>query len=227
MLSVRCRRFSTAALTMVVFSIIAGCAIPVPERPISYIPQENVQPVKDADAIPVEVRVEDLEGAPSALPWSPRYLLTRPDLSFRVKDPADTVKGAAETELRARGFTIGSGGALVTIQLVHFEATYEPDPFGMVTTARANLSMRVQVSPPTGKVLYSRDVGGEGTPISGVFMLHHPATHELQGSLSDAFRRLFDDSAFTAAILATRQAPPAKPVNPGRIAGAFATMSRR
>jgi hypothetical protein len=227
MLSARSRRFSTVALTMVVLSLIAGCAIPVPERPISYIPQENVQPVKDADAIPVEVRIEDLEAAPSAIPSSPRYLFTAPDLRFRVKDPADTIKNAAETELRARGFKTGSGGALVRIQLVHFEATYEPDPFGLVTTARANLSMRVQVSPPAGKVLYSKDVGGEGTPVNGVFMLHHPATHELQGSLSDAFKRLFEDPAFTAAILATRQMPPAKPVSPGRIAGAFATMSRR
>jgi hypothetical protein len=140
--------------------------------------------------------------------------------------PARSIAGARRCFVIQ--FKTGSGGALVRIQLVHFEATYEPDPFGLVTTAHANLSMRVQVSPPTGKVLYSKDVGGEGTPVNGVFMLHHPATHELQGSLSDAFKRLFDDPTFTTAILATRQMPPAKPAaSPGRIAGVSATMSRR
>jgi hypothetical protein len=211
---------------MFVASFIAGCAIPVPERPISYTPQENVQPVKDAADIPVEVRVEDLEGAPSALPWSPRYLLIPPDRSFRVKDPADTIKGAAETELRARGFKIGGDGALVTIQLAHFEASYEPSFWGPITV-RAYLSMRVQVRPQSGKVEYSKEVDGEVSPLE-VFFALHPATHQLQGTLADAFKRLFDDPAFTAAILATRQPAPTKPVvSPGRIAGAFATMSRR
>jgi hypothetical protein len=184
-----------------------------------------VQPIKDADAISVEVRVEDLQAAPSASPWSPLYLVTPPDRYFRVKDPVGTIKSAAETELRARGFKIGAGGPSVTIQLLHFEATLEPDNWGP-TTVRAYLSMRVQVRPQTGKVLYSREFGGEGAPISEVFMWH-PATHELEQSLSDAFKRLFGDPAFTAAILATHQPPPAKPVSPGRIAGAFATMSRR
>jgi len=224
----RCKS-RTAALvadrSAVVASLIAGCALPVVERPISYVPQETVQPIKDADAISVEVRVEDLQAAPSASPWSPLYLVTPPDRYFRVKDPVGTIKSAAETELRARGFKIGAGGPSVTIQLLHFEATLEPDNWGP-TTVRAYLSMRVQVRPQTGKVLYSREFGGEGAPISEVFMWH-PATHELEQSLSDAFKRLFGDPAFTAAILATHQPPPAKPVSPGRIAGAFATMSRR
>jgi hypothetical protein len=190
-----------------------------PELPISYVPQQRVQLIKDADGVSVEVKVEDLQTE------TQNYFLES-NRHFLVKDSADTIKGAAETELKSRGFKIGNGGALVTIQLIHFEGDLDNEPFGLTTTARGNLIMRVQVRPPTGKVLYSREVGGEGTPVSKVFMWH-PATHELEQSLSDAFKRLFDDPAFTDAILATRQTPPAKPVNPGRIAGAFATMSRR
>lgn len=196
-----------------------GCAMSAPELPISYVPQQSAQPIKDADAISVEVKVEDLQ------PETQNYFL-KYNRHFLVKDAADTIKDAAETELKSRGFKIGDGGALVTIQLIHFEGDLDTEPFGLTTTAHGNLIMRVQVRPQTGKVLYSREVGGEGTPMSKVFMWH-PATHELEQSLSDAFKRLFNDPAFTAAILATRQTPPAKPVSPGRIAGAFATMSRR
>lgn len=110
--------------------------------------------------------------------------------------------------------------------MVRFEANYQSDALGFVTTVRGSLFMRVQVQQQAGKVLYSKDVEGQATPISGFFMLH-PATHELQESLEDAFKRLFDDPAFTVAILPARQPPPAKPVvNPVRICGAFATMSR-
>jgi len=227
MLPDRCRQIRAAALMVFAATLSAGCAA-VRERPISYVPQESVLPIKEADAIPVEVKVEDLQAAPSAAYWSywsPRYLFEPEDHYFRVKDPVGTITSAAETELKARGFKIGGGGASITIQLLYFEATFEQDPWGRATV-RAYLSMRVQVRPQTGKVLYSKVVGGEASPISGALMWH-PATHELEQSLADAVKRLFSDPEFTAAILATRQQPPAKPVSPGRIAGAFATMSRR
>ena len=89
--------------------------------------------------------------------------------------------------------------------------------------------MRVQVRPQTGKVLFSRNVGVEAEPISGTLVTlgRHPVTHQLQETLAETFKGLFADPAFTAAILATRQPPPAKPVSPVRISGAFAIMSRR
>jgi hypothetical protein len=227
MISDSCRgRFHSGARVtwrLIVFvtsaSFLFGCAIHAPKLPIAYVPQQSVQPIKDADVVSVQVKVEDLQ--PETLNH-----FGESDRHFLVKDAPDTVKEAAETELKSRGFKIGNGGALVTIQLIHFEGDLDTEPFGVTTTAHGDLIMRVQVRPQTGKVLYSRELGGEGAPISKVFMWH-PATHELEQSLSDAFKRLFGDPAFTAAILATHQPPPAKPVSPGRIAGAFATMSRR
>lgn len=217
------RRFRAAAFVIIVASLIAGCAT-VQEQPISYIPQQSVHPVKDADAIAVEVRVEDLQAAPSGSLWESFDPIEQTNYS-RAKDPMDTLKGAAETELKARGFRIGSGGALVIVQLGQFEAVVRSDISGI--HASGFLSMRVQVKRQTGKVLYSKLVQGEGPPTSAFLYLDKCFSRELQGSLEDAFTRLFDDPAFTAAILATRQPPPTKPVSPGRIAGAFATMSRR
>ena len=190
-----------------------------PELPISYVPQQSAQPIKNADAVSVEVKVEDLQ------PQTFNYFMGNPH--YLVKDAPETIKGAAETELKARGFKIGGGGAIVIIQLGRLEATCETDNFSMYITSRGSLSMRVQVQPQTGKVLYSEMIGGEASPKYAFGWMTKCATPELQGSLSDAFKRLFDDPAFTAAILATRQPPPAKPVSPGRIADAFATMSRR
>src|ERR1700691_2726886 len=209
---------------IVAAALIAGCAIPVKELPIVYVPQENVQPTKGAAAVPVDVKVEDLQPNETINPATD-------EKSFRVKDAAKTIKDAVETELKARGFKIGSGGTFVTIQLVRFEVTYEQ--LGTLTNrVRAVLWMRVEVRPQTGKVLYSENVGGEAAPMIITFMAMAPgalpATDELEQSLTDAVKRLFAAPAFTAAILATRQPPPAKPVvSPGRSAGAFAIMSRR
>src|ERR1700756_394842 len=151
---------------VVVASSVAGCA--VREQPISYVAQENVQPVKEADAVPVEVRVNDLQAAPSGSVWDSLDPIQQTNYS-RVKDPVDTVKGAAETELRARGFRIASGGALVAIQLGRFEAVVESDMSGI--HASGALSMRVQVQPQSGKVLYSKIVRGEGAPTTAHFYL--------------------------------------------------------
>jgi uncharacterized lipoprotein YajG len=201
-------------------SFFIGCATQAPRLPISYLPQQNVQPIKDADVISVEVKVEDLQ------PQTFNYFMGDPH--YLVKDAQETIKGAAETELKARGFKIGGGGAIVIIQICRLEATCETDNFSMYITSRGSLSMRVQVQPQTGKVLYSKMIGGEASPKYAFGWMTKCATPELQGALKDAFERLFTDPAFATAILATRQPPPAKPpVSPGRIAGAFATMSRR
>jgi hypothetical protein len=226
--SERCRRFlvvARATSVLIVFvSFAAGCAIPVRERPVNYVRQENVQPTKDADKVAVEVKVEDRQTYETVNPVPNLFTDGR---QFRVKDAADFVKGAAETELKARGFKIGPGGAVVALQLNHLEAKYRTEPMGMTTTVSAYLSMLVEVEPQTGKALYSKEVDGEETPLRVMFALH-PGTHQLQGALTDAFRRLFADPAFTAAILAAGLPPPTKPVvSPVRISGAFATVSRR
>jgi uncharacterized lipoprotein YajG len=221
----RCRFYAGVRPTWRLIVVVAsasffvGCAMQPTRLPISYLPQQNVQPVKDADVVPVQVKVEDLQ------PQTFNHFMENPH--FLVKDAAETIKDAAETELKARGFKIGDGGAIVIVQLGRLEATCETDNFSMYITSRGSLSMRVQVQPQAGKVLYSRNIGGEAKPMYSFLWVGKCATPELQGSLADAFKGLFADPDFTTAILATRQPPPAKPVSPARIAGAFATMSRR
>ncbi len=61
----------------------------------------------------MEVRVEDLEPDEYDSFWDGPTHFSDKLVRFQVKDAADTVKGAAETELKARGFKIGSGGALI------------------------------------------------------------------------------------------------------------------
>ena len=54
MLSDRYRQFRVAACMTVAAFLVAGCAERVPEVPITYIPQSNVQLLKDAGAVPIE-----------------------------------------------------------------------------------------------------------------------------------------------------------------------------
>ncbi len=209
-----------AALTLVV--LLVGCSSEVRKLPITYVPQQNVQAIKGADAVPVEVTVEDLQ------PEEYHSLWETQETGFHVEDAAGIVKEAAETELKARGFKIAGGGALVSIQLDRFAGRIAANgSLGLTATAHGFLSMRVQVRAQSGKVLFSRNVGDEAEPISGSpFALGlHPVTHELQETLEEAFKGLFADPAFTTAILAALHPAPAQPVaSPGRIAGAFAPM---
>lgn len=208
-----------ALIIVVAFaSLIAGCAMTVPERPIAYVPQENVKRLKDADTVPVEIRVEDLQPSES-INRLEFFLKDRDEMRFRVKDAADTLKTAAETELKARGFNVATGGALVTIQLIHFEANYQSEDLGFVTAVRGSLFMRVEVRSQAGKVFFSKEMEDQATPVSGLIMLH-PATQELHESLEEAFKGLFADPAFTAAIFAARPKPPTlpTPAGPARIA---------
>lgn len=178
-------------------SLIVGCALG--KLGVTYVPQQNVKAIKDADTVLVEVKVEDLQ------PDEPLWHST-----LRVRDAAKILDGAAKTELKARGFRIGSGGALVIIQLVRFDARIEPEGLtGVTKTSRGFLEMRVQVQQQAGKVLYSSDVVGEGR-VSGIY-LYREGAPELQESLAGAFQRLFADPVFTDAILATRQPAAGKP----------------
>src|SRR5271155_2984959 len=99
-------------------SLLVGCA--TREFPITYVPQQNVPAIKNADVVSVEVKVEDLQPVES-MSWDAFNPISQ-KVTFRAKDAAGTIKTAAETELGARGFKIGSGGALVTIQLGRLEA---------------------------------------------------------------------------------------------------------
>lgn len=69
--------------------LIAGCATQVPERAISYIPQANVQLLKDADTVPVEIKVEDLQPSES-INGLALLVGDEDEKRFRVKDAADT-----------------------------------------------------------------------------------------------------------------------------------------
>jgi uncharacterized lipoprotein YajG len=235
MLFYRHRRFGAVAfaigtIPLLAFGyLLAGCSSEVRKLPITYVPQQNVQAIAGADTVPIEVRVEDLEPDESVSGWDKVNPFADRILRFQVKDAADTVRGAAEAELKARGFKVGGGGALVIIQIERFAAQTEPEgAFGFSATGRGYLSMRVEVQPQTGMVLFSKNVGAEGTPTDESAFSGKPATHVLGESLTDALRGLFADPAFTAAILATRQQLPAKPVvSPARIDGAFAIASRR
>lgn len=168
---------------MIVVSFISGCAIPVREFPIAYTAQQSVQVIKDSDAVPVEVKVEDLQ-PDEFVSWGALNPISQ-KVYFRAKDAEGTIKGAVETELRARGFKIGSGGALVTIQLGRFEALCEDDVTGL--TALGSISIRAQVQPPTGKVLYSREVEGEAKP--------NFARLYLRCAVPDSKERLWTDSS--------------------------------
>jgi hypothetical protein len=200
-----------AAIIIASAPSLVGCGIQAPRLPIAYVPQQNVKPIKDADAVSVEVKVEDLQ--PELFNDYLSYPLMPSERQFLVQDAAATIKDATEAELTARGFKIGTGGASITIQLAQFEASYELDPWGK-NTARGDLSMWVQVSPQIGMVLYSKNIGGQAVPVRREFLIYQDR-NELQGSLEDALKRLFADPEFTAAILATRQPPPqAKPAVP-------------
>ncbi|MGO9798358.1 MAG: hypothetical protein ACLPQ0_02750 [Candidatus Binatus sp.] len=71
--------------------------------PITYVPQQNVQSIKGADGVPVEVTVEDLQPDEYWSSWDAlNPFAEEGTVLFHVEDAADTVKGAGAVFKKGR-----------------------------------------------------------------------------------------------------------------------------
>jgi len=118
-----------------------------------------------------------------------------------TEDVAVTIRRAIEQELRARGFQLAAGTALVQIavDLTRFYNDYKTGFFA--GDAVADLNMSVTVKSSKGELLYTRQVIVQGVEQNVQLATGDNARLALNRALENGMKTLFEDQAFLAALV--------------------------
>ena len=174
---------------------------------VSYIPKNDSQQVAGADKVTVDLWVRDLRADKSTIGIvfgaNQKHSIVSSD------NVADVVREAFDLELEARGFNLGSGSALVIVDLNHLETQHDVGSFDLLGSsadhAQSLVVLNVKVKTPSGPTLYSHefyDRYAQNNLFNGASQL------VTQRALSDAVWQVFEDPKFIDALLATRKNSP-------------------
>ena len=173
---------------------------------LTYAPAPIVQPVPGAEAVHVEVMVQDLRQDKSTLGDVKTAFQEVPIATD--DEPSQLLKSAVESELRDRGFELGTGDISVMIDLegVAVEDHRSVSLYSIDSTneVRAIVIIGVQVKSHAAAVLYSKIVNGKvafgsnGTGSSA-------SQRALDYAFDEAVKNLMRDPEFIKALLATRK----------------------
>lgn len=112
----------------------------------------------------------------------------------------DTVAGAFQQELAARGFTIGANGVGLQVQLVQF---YNDFKSGFLAgDAVANVAFNVEVMAPSGTIVFTKYYQGTGDNPNIQIAGGDNARIALISAFQSAVASAVDDPAFIKALIA-------------------------
>jgi uncharacterized lipoprotein YajG len=188
-------------LALVFCLLAAACATPNDTISITYFPQAGER-VSSASRGEVYVTAWDARGLDA------RAVAARLDKdgneigTLRAdRDVAEIFRSAFESELKARGFDIGSGargGAHVDIQVERFFNRAHSGVFSGKATADVALTATVSSTPSAPS--YTRHVAIEGKKPGAKLVGGVNDKLALENGLADAIAELTDDHAFMGAI---------------------------
>jgi uncharacterized lipoprotein YajG len=196
-------------LALIFCFLAAACATPSDTISINYVPQAGAQ-LSSASRGEVYVTAWDARGL------DPRAVAARLDKdgneigTIRAdRDVADIFRSAFETELKARGFQIGTGtreGAHVDIKVERFFNRAHSGIFSGKATADVALTATVSSTPSAPS--YTRHIEIEGKKPGA--KLAGGVNHKLalENGLADAIADLTDDHAFMGALDEAARAQP-------------------
>jgi uncharacterized lipoprotein len=160
---------------------------------LSYDPQTNVEKIKEADSVKVNVEVSDLRAIKDKVSSKKNSYGMEMASIIAQNDVAETLKKAIETELENRGFDLGTGQILVLSELNKFYNDFKTGFWS--GKAVAEVVMNVQIKKPDGNILYSKMIAGESTHSVQVASGKN-AKYVLDAALKDAISKLFNDTSF-------------------------------
>jgi uncharacterized lipoprotein len=196
------RKFFTLGFVAAV-TILSGCALTTERVELQYNQQPNVSQVTGANAVSVSVQVTDQRQDKSKVSSKKNGFGMEMAPILASEDVAITVKRAIETELRARGFQLGSDTALVQIgtDLTRF---YNDHKLGFFSgDAVAEINMSVTVKSKKGNMFFSRQIVSQGIEANTQLMSGNNARLALNRALENCMKALFDDQAFLTALIAS------------------------
>lgn len=177
--------------------LLSGCAFTTGHVNLDYQSQVTPAKVAMADSPHISVAVADKRPTQIVGHKINGYGMKTADI-MSDSDVPETVKKAFEQELKARGFTIGSGGILVSVSLNDFESEYSMGWFS--AQAKANMGMDVSVVQTNGAITFEKHIVGhndESVMTSG----EGNAQDTLNAAMRDAVSNVFGDPAFLDALV--------------------------
>jgi uncharacterized lipoprotein len=209
---------------MAVLVFGSGCALTEDHIEIAYASTTPRAVVKGAEGVNVEVRVVDGRGA-SADDRRPNgeskvsakkngYGMEMAAI-LATNDVPAVLKSAIASELSGRGFRIGAGSIVVSVELGRFWNDFK---IGFLTgDASAELTMNVQVKRRDGSVAFIKLVTAQGENPGIGLASGDNAKVALDAALGSAVRKLVSDAGFISALLQANGVP--VPLDPPSLPG--------
>jgi len=191
--------FATAGA--IVFFTLTGCALTTETIELRYKQPQGVAKVSGASDVSVKVAVIDQRQDKTTVSSKKNGYGMEMAPILAAEDVATTVRKAIESELQARGFTLGSDAALVLIS-ADLSRFYNDHKTGFFSgDSVADLNMLVSLKSKSGSILYTRMIIAQGIEPKIQLMSGENARLALDRALENAMKTLFDDSAFIAAMV--------------------------
>ena len=185
-----------------VMFFLTGCALTTDSISLSYVSQANASHIAGAEGVTVAVAVSDQRDAKDCVGHKINGYGQQMAPIVALNDVPGLVKSAIETELQNRGFNLGAARAVsVRVSLNKFSNQFQQHFFS--GDAVAEVTMSVAVNKPDGSPAYLNMISGQGTQPNIQMAGGENARVALDAALQDAMRKLFDDSAFMAALIAS------------------------
>lgn len=188
---------------------LSGCALTTEQIELSYTPQAGVSRIAGAENVPVDVTVTDQRLDKSKVSSKKNGFGAEMAPITAAEDVAVTIRKAIEQELRARGFRLDSGEALVKID-ADVTRFYNDHKMGFFAgDAVADLNLSVSVKSKDGKLLYAKQIAAQGKEANTQLATGNNARLALDRALANGMKMLFDDKAFLSALLSVSKSPSA------------------
>ncbi len=191
---------------------LAGCALTTDTIVLNYTAPPPIFRIAGADHVAVQVRVNDLRRDPTRVGVKKNGYGVEMAPIVSSTNVANFVRATLEWEMRRRGFTLGTGGVLLNVDVRRYFNDFKPGFFTGDAVAEVVLDVTA----------FKLEDGVEGAPL---FMGHFEGQGEnrdigiyggdnakvaLDGAYNDVMRAMLTDRRLLAALMRS-VVPPAQP----------------
>lgn len=197
-----------------VLQLVGACALAPETIDINYAMRAAANPTREGAGSLVELRTID-----GRLSHRDRVGTKKNGYGVELaritasRSPLELLRNSVQQELTACGFTVGPGGAVLTIELLDFYSDFKPAFLIPVADSAAEVSFSLQVGPP-GTPVFSKIYRGKGTGTDAIVMTPGAARVALEQALATAMQQVTDDAALRAALASAASGVAGNPVAP-------------
>ena len=186
--------------------LLSGCALTTDQVTLNYKSPGVAAKIDGAGEVKVFVDMFDVRGMKDRVGVKKNaYGMEMAPIISETSVPL-LVTTAIESELVLRGFSIGEGAVRLFVELQKFYNDFKSGFWS--GTAAAELLMNAQVKAPSGEILYSKLIVGNGN-LPGIQLASgENAKIALEDALTDSMGKLFADRALFDMIFKASKSQP-------------------